>query len=204
MSNAGLFFVGAVLVVNGLMLLGVVPARGAAPLNLFVGALQVITPTYLLMTADDPAALHAATGLYLFGFTYLWVGINALAGLPGQGLGWFSLFVAVAAVGYAVVSLRDGAPVFAVIWSSWAVLWLLFFLVLGLGKDALAPFTGVVAVAEGVLTAAVPAWLLMVGSFAETAPVAVGGAVTAAVLLAAAYALTRPHALTRRAGSPSP
>ena len=39
MGSVGLLYVGAVLVINGLMLLGVVEARSAAPLNLFVGGL---------------------------------------------------------------------------------------------------------------------------------------------------------------------
>ncbi len=36
MGSVGLLYVGAVLVVNGLMLLGRVDARAAAPLNFFV------------------------------------------------------------------------------------------------------------------------------------------------------------------------
>ena len=95
MGSVGLLYVGAVLAINGLMLLGFVEARAAAPLNLFVGALQVVTPTFLIFTAGgDEATILAASGLYLFGFTYLYVGINLLAGLDGTGLGWFSAFVA--------------------------------------------------------------------------------------------------------------
>lgn len=64
MSDIGLFYVGAVLIINGIMLLGAMTARAAAPLNLFVGAMQVITPTVMVMTAnDDPAVVFAASGL---------------------------------------------------------------------------------------------------------------------------------------------
>src|SRR3712207_951305 len=102
MGAVGLLYVGAVLVVNGLMLVGRVDARAAALINLFVGALQVFTPTYLIVTSGgDPAAILFASGIYLFGFTYLYVGINLLANLDGTGLGWFSAFVAVCAVVYA-------------------------------------------------------------------------------------------------------
>jgi len=192
MSNIGLFYVGAVLIVNGVMLLGLLAPRAAAPLNLFVGALQVFTPTYLVLTAGgDPAVVLGAAGLYLFGFTYLWVGINALADLPGHGLGWFSLFVAVAAVAYAVLSLRDGAPVFGMIWLCWAGLWGLFFLLLGLDRGALAPLTGAVAVVEGVLTAAVPAWLLLVGRFEESWTVALAGLAVGVVLVGPLWAWAR-------------
>src|SRR3982751_1373076 len=92
MGSVGLLYVGAVLVINGLMLLGRVDARAAAPLNFFVGGLQVITPTYLIFTSGgDADTILGASGLYLFGFTYLYVGLNLLAGLAGTGPGGFSL-----------------------------------------------------------------------------------------------------------------
>ncbi len=85
MGAVGLLYVGAVLVVNGVMLLGLVSPAGAAPLNLFVGALQVVTPTYLIVAAGgDQAQIALAAGLYYFGFTYLWVGINGITGWPGR------------------------------------------------------------------------------------------------------------------------
>ncbi|MGB3483348.1 MAG: AmiS/UreI family transporter [Mycobacterium sp.] len=193
MSNIGLFYVGAVLMVNGVMLLGWVSPRGAAPLNLFVGLMQVFTPTYLVLTAGgDPAVIHAAAGLYLFGFTYLWVGINALFDLPGQGLGWFSLFVAVAAIAYAAQNFAADAPVFGIIWLSWAALWLLFFLVLGLERTELTTITGTVALVEGVLTAALPAWLAMDGSLRESWAVAlVGAGVGVTLIVAISWAVGR-------------
>ena len=88
MASVGLLYVGAVLFLNGVMLLGWVDARSAAPLNLFVGALQVITPTYLIFTAaETPTSSSKASGLYLFGFTYLYVASTCSAGLDGTGLG---------------------------------------------------------------------------------------------------------------------
>ena len=47
----GLLYVGAVLFLNGVMILGRVDAKAAAVFNLFVGGLQVLTPTYLIFTA---------------------------------------------------------------------------------------------------------------------------------------------------------
>jgi hypothetical protein len=99
---------------------------------LFVGGLQVVIPTVLLIQSNgDPARVLAASGLYPFGFTYLYVGLNLLTGTDGTGAGWYSLFVAVSAVGFPVVNfvkLEDGP--FGVIWLSWAFLWFLFFLLL--------------------------------------------------------------------------
>jgi hypothetical protein len=169
MASVGLLYVGAVLIVNGLMLLGYVEARAAAPLNLFVGALQVVTPTYLIFTAGgDTTTILAASGLYLFGFTYLYVGINLLANLDGTGLGWFSAFVAVCAVVYAGLNQWYSSPpdsAFALIWLYWAVLWALFWVVLGLRREEWTRYTGAVAVMAGVVTAAIPAFLLLVGEW---------------------------------------
>src|SRR6478672_2730116 len=169
MGAVGLLYVGAVLIINGLMLLGYVEARAAAPLNLFVGSLQVLTPTYLIFTArGDTTAILAASGIYLFGFTYLYVGINLLGGLDGTGLGWFSAFVAVAAVVYAGLNFfyftpRD--PGFGAIWLYWAALWALFWVVLGLKREAWTRYTGAVAIVAGVVTAAIPAFLLLTGKW---------------------------------------
>jgi putative amide transporter protein len=185
MNNVGLLYVGAVLFVNGLMLLGRVPARSAAVLNLFVGALQCIVPTVMLIqNAGDPTAELSASGLYLFGFTYLYVGIVNLAGLEPEGLGWFSLFVAGAAVVYSTLSFTvSGDPAFGVIWLSWAVLWFLFFLVLGLGREDLTRFTGWAVTLLSLPTCALPAFLALTGNYRTSGLIAAGWAVGLAALL---------------------
>jgi hypothetical protein len=185
MASVGLLYVGAVLIVNGLMLLGRVDARAAAPLNLFVGALQVITPTYLIFTSGgDADTILGASGIYLFGFTYLYVGLNLLGGLDGTGLGWFSAFVAGCALVYAGLNFgRLDDPAFGVIWLYWAMLWALFFLVLGLKREELTRFTGAVAIVAGVVTCAVPAFLLLTGVWQDNRR-------TEAIVIAAACALS--------------
>ena len=200
MIGIGLFYVGAVLFVNGLMLLGRISPQGAAPINYFVGGLQVLTPTVVAMQAgSDSAVTFAASGLYLFGFTYLWVGINSTTGWNGAGLGWFSLFVAVAAVGYAWHAFAvEADPAFGVIWLLWAVLWFMFFLVLGLDIGSLGPAAGVVASVDGILTAAIPAFLILSGEW-QTGPVP---AVIIAVIGVAAIVFAIP--LGRWLAAPTP
>lgn len=191
MSSVGLLYVGAVLLVNGLMLLGLVPPRSAAVLNLLVGALQCVIPTAMLLQANgDTATMLSASGLYLFGFTYLYVGIVNLAGLEPQGLGWFSLFVAVAAVAYAVLAFTTNDPVFGVIWLAWAALWTLFFLVLGLGREHLTCFTGWAVTLLSIPTCSIPAFLLLTGYYRSSGLVAVATAVTLVMLLVAARILS--------------
>lgn len=176
MANVGLLFVGAVLFMNGLMLLGKVDSRAAAIFNLFVGGLQVLTPTYLIIAAnDDPKRIMLASGIFLFGFTYLYVGIGLLIGLDTTGVGYYSLFVAIVALGYSFVSFRlvNDKP-FGVIWLYWAFLWFLFFLLLGLKIETLTTYVGWVTAIEGWVTGVIPAYLLLTGywvprNYSETA-----------------------------------
>ncbi|MEJ3750371.1 AmiS/UreI family transporter [Actinomycetes bacterium KLBMP 9797] len=198
MGATGLLYVGAVLFLNGVMILGKVDPKAAAVFNLFVGALQVVTPTYLIFTAGgDTDAILNASGIYLFGFTYLYVGITLLAGLDSTGVGWFSLFVAAAAVGYSFVNFRilNDTP-FGVIWLYWAFLWFLFFLLLGLKLDGLNAYTGWVTAIEGIVTAAIPAFLILSGYWLDWNQTALAwtlgifGVAMAVVLLP----LTHPHA----------
>ena len=173
MSAVGLLFVGVVLIVNGLMLLGVVDARSAGPLNLFVGALQVLTPTYLIFLAgpNHPDAILAAAGIYLFGFTYLYVGINVLANLDGTGLGWYSLFVTACALVIAGLNFSHYHTIasfdtgFGVIWLYWAFLWAMFWVVLGIRREEWTRYTGGVAIVAGLVTATIPAFLLLTGQW---------------------------------------
>ena len=112
------------------------------------------------------------------------MGLHLLCGLHGTGLGWFSAFVAACALVYAGLNFgRLDDPAFGVIWLYWAVLWALFFLVLGLEREELTRFTGAVAIVAGVLTCAVPAFLLLTGVWQDNRR-------TVAIVLAAVLLLS--------------
>jgi hypothetical protein len=206
-AATGLFYVGAVLFVNGLLLLGFIEAKAAAIMNLFVGTLQVVTPTYLIFTANgDSATILQASGLYLFGFTYLYVGIGLLGDLDTTGVGWFSLFVAIAAVGYSYVNfvLLHNLPL-GVIWLMWAFLWTLFFLVLGLKREAMTRYTGWVTLIEAWVTAAIPGFLLLTGQWPSTGLTAIVLAAIAVVMVVVLLPTLRPPGRrTARAGEGGP
>ncbi|MCL1899969.1 MAG: transporter [Promicromonosporaceae bacterium] len=204
MAAVGLLYVGAILFVNGLFLLGRISPKGAAPLNLFVGCLQVLTPTFLIFTAGgDREVIAGAAGLYLFGFTYLWVGLNNLFGWRGEGLGWFSAFVTGCALAFAAYSgFSVGDWPSAVLWLQWAALWALFFLLLGLGKTSLggrssagevglAQITGTVCLIQGLITGAIPGLLMLFGLWENNAVTLTAVAVTGAANLLFAAPLSR-------------
>lgn len=163
MGNVGLLLVGVVLLVNGLVTLGIVPARSAALLNLFVGTAQVVLPTIILVQhGGDASIVNATWPSYLFGFTYLYYGLGIFLNLEPQGLGWFSAFVAAIAAYEAVITAATD-PVFAVIWLTWAVMWSLFFLLMALGRAELTRFAGWFLVLLGIPTCSVSAIFLLEG-----------------------------------------
>lgn len=204
MAAVGLVYVGAVLFVNGIMLLGHVTPRAVAPLNFFVGGLQVLTPTYLIVVADgDPGAIALAAGLYFFGFTYLWVGLNSVTGWPNDGLGWFSLTVTAAGVVFAVYSWTVvGDRAFTVLWLLWAVLWFAFFALMALRRDHLGPAVGVLAASYGVLTTGAPGLLLLGGWWEDSAALATVIAVLGLLMVPLSFPLSR--VLSARNAPPQP
>ncbi|MFI7451978.1 AmiS/UreI family transporter [Nonomuraea sp. NPDC049714] len=193
MGAVGLLYVGAVLFLNGLMLLGKVDPRATGIFNLFVGALQVITPTLLIVfNPADTATILGASGIYLFGFTYLYVGINLLGGFDSTGVGYFSLFVAIMALGYSYANFQLlGDPAFGVIWLYWSFLWALFFVLLGLKRTRITRYTGWVTAIQGWVTAAIPAFMILTGAWRDTGLLAIILAVFGLVVFAVLWPLTR-------------
>jgi putative amide transporter protein len=190
MGSVGLLFVGAVLFLNGAMLLGWVNAKSAAPINFFVGVLQVVTPTYLIWTANgDADTILGAGALYLFGFTYLYVGLNLAFDLDGSGLGYYCAFVVVCALVFSYLNFtRFNDNAFGVIWLYWAFLWALFFLVLGLRQDGLSKYTGAVCAIQGWVTGTLPAFLLLTGHWTENIDaMTIGLAIFGVVVFGALY-----------------
>ena len=125
MLGVSLLYVGAVLTINGIGRLTEIDGKSLAVMNFFTGGLSVIANVILLVCGEYYAA---ATGL-LFGFTYLFIGLNAVFNLDGRVLGWFSLFVAINTVPAALLSLLQDADPLSSGWhggscgcsSSWKV-----------------------------------------------------------------------------------
>lgn len=163
----GLLYVGAVLVLNGIWLLGYIQDREIWVINFFTGGLVVLVALYSAFGVQEPnqASVLAAAQFLLFAFTYLWVGINRLIDVDGRGLGWFCLFVAVTAVPTAISLFAAGGPIWlAFNWSAWAVLWFVYWLLLALGMGQLTRFSGWLTIVIGIITAWVPGYLLLTGT----------------------------------------
>lgn len=162
-----LLFVGAVLFLNGLWLLGKIADNEIWVINIFSGGVTLCVSLYLAFGPGANAeSIKAAALTLLFSFTYFWVALNRYNGADGRGLGWFSFFVAITAVPVALDTLLSANSVwtvwFGLCWAAWAFLWFLYFLLLALKKPIL-KFTGQVTLAEGVLTGWIPGYLLLDG-----------------------------------------
>ena len=168
MGALGLLFVGAVLFVNGLALLGRVDPRAAAPINLFVGALLVVVVLYLaLPAAEDLTPVFTAAGFLLFGFVYLYVGIVNLTGHAATGVGWYCAWAAGVSLVIAVVTFARDDVKFGILWLLWTLLFTMFALVLALGLARLTVVTGWITVIEAIITATIPGLLLLLDAWAD-------------------------------------
>ncbi|GGH96946.1 AmiS/UreI family transporter [Arthrobacter liuii] len=182
---------GAALLVNGLATLGHLPRRDAATFSLVLGGTQVVLAVVHLSLAGNAApALMTAAGMFLFGLTYVYAGLDVLLGLGSKGLGWFCGMVAF--FGLLLASAWLGSdPLLAVLWVCWAVLWGLLFASGALGAVRLEPFTGWSLVLASQATATVPAFLGLAGLWPRSMWVAWLAAALAAGLFSASRVLAR-------------
>jgi putative amide transporter protein len=168
MSSVGLLFVGAVLFMNGLLFLGKADVKAVAVFNLFVGGLQTAIPFYLIATAHTPNDILQAAGIFLFGFTYLYVGIVNLAGFKADGIGWYSLWVAALATGFGLTTiLRFNDTPTGLLWLQWAVLWGVFWVVLALGVTRLTAVAGWLTLILSMTTCTIPGFLFLLGDWGK-------------------------------------
>ena len=129
-----LLYVGAVLAINGIWLVGqaraarVAPATAGGPseaagghptfienreiaiLNIFTGVIGLVAAITLVVQgnqAEDLASIRAAGYILLFAFTYLWVAYNQFAAAGGHAFGWYCLFVAITAVAAGIYTFSN-------------------------------------------------------------------------------------------------
>lgn len=198
---------GAALLANGLATLGHVPRRDAAAFSLVVGGTQlVLGVVYVSAAGNAPAVLLTAAGMFLFGLTYLYAGLDSLLGLGARGLGWFCGLVAFCGLQLAGAWLGSD-PLLAVLWLGWSALWGLLFACMALDAVRLERFTGWSLVLAAPASATVPALLGLSGHWPDSAAAAWVAALLGAALFAAARALARRGPkVPRRAstGDPAP
>ncbi|MED1283817.1 AmiS/UreI family transporter [Bacillus mycoides] len=168
MGYVGLLLSGAALFLNSLVILGKVEMKSAGVFNLFVGALQIIIPFYLIMISDQSNwTVYSYAATFSFGLTYLYVGVTFIKGMDSSGLGWFCIWVAIIALFYMVVSFVQFHDVVnALTWFMWALLWYLFF-VLNAQKKNINQYLGRIAFVQSWVTLTLPSLFYFMGVWGE-------------------------------------
>ena len=164
-----LLFVGAGMFINGLTMLGQIAPKEATVMNLLLGGLSLFV-SLLQVDASNPEGVRSAAFGLLFAFTYLWIAYGHIRGTDGRGLGWFCLFVAVTAtwvtVDAALAATTWGGQWMAANWGAWAVLWAAYFVLGALQRTAWTRPVAWLTIAQAVVTAWLPGYLMLTGRWA--------------------------------------
>ncbi len=159
-----LLYVGAVLCINGLSMLGRIAPKEAAIMNLLAGGLALVVSVQQVASGQAPLIRAAAFGL-LFCFTDLWVAYVQLTGQDGRGLGSFSLFVAATAAWVTwdafAAAQTLGQRWMASCWAAWTVLWACYFVIGALQRSTWTRPVAWLTITQGVLTPWLPGYLLL-------------------------------------------
>jgi putative amide transporter protein len=193
MLGVVLLYVGAVLCINGIWLIGqarvasageagataaessplFIQGREVTVINVFTGFVGVVAAVTFMIHGDSDDDIDSIRGggfILLFAFTYLWVAANAFLNAGGRAFGWYCLFVAITAIPAAIYTFNnangnDASIYLGIDWLAWAVLWAMFFVLLALDRP-IARITGAVAILEGIGTAWVFGLLLLLEQIA--------------------------------------
>ena len=167
MLGVSLLYVGMVLMSNGFYRLEKINDKSNVVMNIFTGGLglilNLIAIGYGAVTGADASWFYAsATGL-LFAFTYLYTAINTIWNFDQRLYGWFSLFVAINSIPAGLLCFfgYGGNSLYGIIWWLWGILWLTAFIEINLKKN-LGNFVPYLAIFEGIVTAWIPGFLMLV------------------------------------------
>lgn len=189
---------GAALLVNGLALLGRVSLRDSAVFSILIGSTQLaLGLTYAgHIVSLSPQLFLGASGMFLFGLTYMYAGLDVLLDLGSKGVGWFSGLVGVLGIILAIASF-PGDPLLGVLWLCWAFLWMLSYVRAALGRSGITPFNGWSLVLTSQITTTIPAFMGLLGSWPVDWPAAAGTAALVSLLLVVSAYLGRVKRLAR-------
>ena len=173
MTSLVLLFVGAVLLINGLVFLGVIDAKSSTAINVLVGLFLAGTVLFLVLPvrgtdSESLSIILGAAGFLLFSFTYLGVAFNNLAGAHSAALGWYCGWAALISLFLSAVNFFHLADHrLGWIWASWSLLFVSFFLSLALEFEWMTKPAGVLAIMQAFSTCTIPAALQLTGAWAN-------------------------------------
>jgi hypothetical protein len=160
MGGIAFFFVGAVLFVTAMLIMGKTDAKNVGVLHGILGTLLFIMVIQTIVTAKGPGDYFFAFILLLFVFTYLPVATTYLFGFDGRAVGWYCLVVAVFIIPTGAHMWGAAYKTSILLWI-YGGLWFCFFLLMGLGKAGMTKFVGYYTLVVSLL-AMIPGYLMLV------------------------------------------
>ncbi len=160
-------YIGGVLTVNLLVMMGKGDPKDAAIFNFLVAGLATFVAVISLLglapalTGGVASALAAAQTL-LFAMTYWWIGYNWFTGKKdNRALGYYCLFVALNVIPFAYYVFDGELWLLGFNWILWGLAWFSFFIVLGLEKASFfKPMLAITWIATIVVWISGLGWLL--------------------------------------------
>lgn len=154
-----LFYVGAIFLINGVHLLGLMSPKECGWWNIIIAIFMFANVINFFRLGE----VFFVAQVLLFAFTYLFLGINLLKDLDMRGLGWYCLWVALVTPFVAKVNFDAGDLRFGLIWIIWGITWFTFWLILGLGFTRITRGVALAMIPIGVFTAWVPGLTMFLG-----------------------------------------
>ena len=171
-----LYLVGGLLFVNGLFCLGVVTnLAGVAAFNFLGGTLITIMALYIsckdmYSTFGETVSNVVAATCLTFSIAYLMIALEGYTIISGfkvaadfTALGWYCLPMSICLfllfLGWFQILGKKlpKVPQFGILWLSWSICFLLFWIAFGLQKVGLYPLTGWFIIIVGFVTCSYPA-----------------------------------------------
>lgn len=164
-----LYWAGALLFVNGLLLVGMVSNfPGVAALNFLGGILIAVIAMYIAMTDmykgfGETVSNTVAATCFTFSVAYLMIALEVWTKGDFTVLGWYCLpmsaYLFFLSLGYFQLLGKKlpKVPQFGTLWLVWAVCFFLFWLRFGVQMAAVGPLTGWVIIIAGFITCSYPA-----------------------------------------------
>jgi hypothetical protein len=154
-----MLMIGMLLLINAAWLQGKAETKDVGVFNLVTGVITVAYSAYLGIVAGNA---HLSAAFFIFGMTYVWVGINALRGATDQkALGLYCLLVAILTLPFALKTFQGGDPVFTIEWLAFGVTWFLFYKLLYTGSNVVKPLIFMVYLVG--FAAAFTGWSMLYG-----------------------------------------
>ena len=159
MGGLAFFFVGAVLFVTAILIMGKADAKNVGVLHAILGILLFVMVIITLITAKGPGDYFFAFVLLLFVFTYLPVATTYIFSFDAKAVGWYCLVVAIFTIPAGLHMWGAAYKTSILLWI-YGGLWFCFYLLMGLEKAGMTKFVGYYTLVVSVL-ALVPGYLML-------------------------------------------